>query len=164
MTETADLHEEGPKKKSKLPLILGVVLLFLGAGGGFFATQNGLLGGASQPNEQIAEPVAPLMPDLADIAFVALDPIIVSLGPNALNRHLRFRAQLEVPAIYQAEVTAILPRIIDVLNNYLRALGPEDLERQDALILLRVQMLRRIQIVTGKGRVRDLLVMEFVLN
>ncbi|GAA6208926.1 flagellar basal body-associated FliL family protein [Cognatishimia sp. WU-CL00825] len=164
MTETADPHTEVPKKKSKLPLILGLVLALLGAGGGFFATQSGLLGGAAKPPKQLAEPVVPLTPDLAEIAFVALDPMIVSLGPNAQNRHLRFRAQLEVPIQHQAEVTAILPRVVDVLNNYLRALGPHDIERQDALILLRVQMLRRIQIVTGKGRVRDLLVMEFVLN
>jgi flagellar FliL protein len=29
---------------------------------------------------------------------------------------------------------------------------------------MRAQLLRRIQIVTGEGRVRDLLVTEFVLN
>jgi flagellar FliL protein len=29
---------------------------------------------------------------------------------------------------------------------------------------LRAQMLRRIQVVTGEGRVRDLLITEFVLN
>ena len=33
-----------------------------------------------------------------------------------------------------------------------------------ALIRLRAQMLRRIQVVSGEGRVRDLLITEFVLN
>jgi len=32
------------------------------------------------------------------------------------------------------------------------------------LLRLRSQMLRRVQVVTGEGRVRDLLIMEFVLN
>jgi flagellar FliL protein len=29
---------------------------------------------------------------------------------------------------------------------------------------LRAQMLRRVQIVAGEGRIRDLLIMEFVLS
>ena len=56
------------------------------------------------------------------------------------------------------------PRVVDVLNSYLRALEPSDLEANSILVRLRAQMLRRIQIVTGAGRVNDLLIMEFVLN
>jgi flagellar FliL protein len=62
------------------------------------------------------------------------------------------------------EVTGLVPRILDVLNGYLRALDVAELEDPDALVRLRSQMLRRIQIVTGEGRVRDLLVTEFVLE
>jgi flagellar FliL protein len=61
-------------------------------------------------------------------------------------------------------VTHLLPRILDVLNGYLRAVELAELEDPDALVRLRAQMLRRIQIVTGQGMVRDLLVTEFVLN
>ena len=39
-----------------------------------------------------------------------------------------------------------------------------ELEDPAALVRLRAQILRRLQIVTGEGRVRDLLVTEFVLN
>ena len=56
------------------------------------------------------------------------------------------------------------PRVMDVLNSYLRAVEVSDLEDPSALISLRAQMLRRIQLVTGEGRVRDLLIMEFVLS
>lgn len=164
MTDTTEVPEETPPKKSKMPLILGLVFALVGGGGGFFAAQSGLLGGG-QPAEKTAEtPEPPLDPNIADIAFIPLDPLIVSLGPQAQNKHLRFKAQIEVPKQYQADVEGILPRITDVLNSYLRALRPADIESPDALIRLRAQMLRRIQIVTGKGRVRDLLVMEFVLN
>ena len=34
----------------------------------------------------------------------------------------------------------------------------------ERLVRLRAQMLRRVQMVTGEGRVRDLLITEFVLN
>jgi len=57
-----------------------------------------------------------------------------------------------------------MPRILDVLNSYLRAVAITDLEDPTAMARLRAQMLRRVQIVTGEGRVRDLLVTEFVLN
>ena len=57
-----------------------------------------------------------------------------------------------------------MPRILDVMNSYLRAIDTGSLEDPAAMVRLRAQMLRRIQIVTGEGRVRDLLVTEFVLN
>jgi flagellar FliL protein len=53
---------------------------------------------------------------------------------------------------------------MDVLNGYLRAVEVAEIEDRSALIRLRAQMLRRVQIVTGEGRVRDLLVTEFVVN
>ena len=63
-----------------------------------------------------------------------------------------------------AAVQAEMPRIVDALNTYLRAVEVRDLEDPAALTRLRAQMLRRVQIVTGAGEVRDLLVTEFVLN
>ncbi len=51
-----------------------------------------------------------------------------------------------------------------MLNSYLRAVEVRQLEDPSALLRLRAQMLRRVQIVTGEGRVRDLLISEFVLN
>lgn len=77
---------------------------------------------------------------------------------------MRFRAQLEVDLENQVEVEKLLPRVVDVLNSYLRALEIEDLSDPMALPKLRAQMLRRINIATGQGRVRDLLIMDFVLN
>jgi flagellar FliL protein len=69
-----------------------------------------------------------------------------------------------VPKGREKDVTAILPRVVDVLNSYLRALEISDLEDPAALTRLRAQMLRRVQIVAGPGQVNDLLVMEFVMN
>jgi flagellar FliL protein len=63
-----------------------------------------------------------------------------------------------------ATVAALMPRVLDVLNTYLRAVQARDIEDPAALARLRAQMLRRIQVVTGDGQVRDLLITEFVLN
>ena len=163
MSEEVETEEPVESKRSKFPLILGLVLALAGGGGGFFAVYSGmLLSGDSGPAEEKAkaEPVGVL----PDVAFVPIDPMVVSVGSAASNQHLRFRAQLEVFSQYRQDVEMLIPRVVDVLNGYLRALETADLEAPSALVRLRAQMLRRVQIVTGQGRVKDLLIMEFVLN
>ncbi len=164
MTAEADV-EEAPKKSSKLPLILGVVLALVGGGGGFFAVSSGIILGSSdtaekEPAKEESVGVAALPP----LAFVPIDPMLISLPRGSQQTVLRFSAQLEVPPEYQEEVTSITPRIVDVLNSYLRAVTIEELADPTILGRLRSQMLRRVQTVAGEGRIRDLLIMEFVLN
>jgi flagellar protein FliL len=153
-----------PKKKSKMPLILGVLFAILGGAGGYFAVKMGLIGGHPAAESPAEDLHGDLLAPLAPVAFVALDPLIINMPAQSGRQFLRFTAQLEVPPEYQAEVEAIKPRIIDVLNGYLRAVELTDLEDPTVLLRLRAQMLRRVQVVTGEGRIRDLLIMEFVLN
>lgn len=154
--------EEEPPKKSKMPLILGLVLAVVGGGGGFYAAWSGMILGSDTAEAEEEEKGAEV-PAL-DVAYVPVDPLVISLRSPANAKHLRFRAQLEVPTSAQPEVEKILPRVIDVLNSYLRAVEPGDLEDPAALTRLRSQMLRRVQVVTGAGMVNDLLIMEFVLT
>jgi flagellar protein FliL len=150
--------DAAPRKTSKLPLILAVVgALVLGVGG-FYATYSGLVFGHA--DDKTEEHVA----NMPDIAFVPVDPLVISLPPGSGSKHLRFSSQLEVAGPHASEVMVLMPRILDVLNGYLRAVETKDLEDPSALVRLRAQMLRRVQIVTGEGRVRDLLITEFVLN
>lgn len=160
MSDT-DAESEEPKKKSKLTLMLGLVLALVGGGGGFYAAYFGLLPmGRGADESASVEPASPV----GDISFVPLETMVISLGPKTGNKHLKFAAQLEVSSAEEAAVTKLKPRVLDVLNGYLRAVEFSDLENPSALIKLRSQMLRRVQIVTGDGRVRDLLITEFVLN
>lgn len=160
MTLTEDTAPSGTRKVSKLPLLIGVLMALLGGGGGFYVVYSGMLDRLRASEETAVTPVDAL----PDIGFVALDPLVVSLGPTSENRHLRFVAQLEAEKGHVADLQTLRPRIADVLNSYLRALETQDLEDPAALTRIRAQMLRRIQIVAGEGRVRDLLIMEFVLN
>lgn len=169
---TVDEDGQEEKKPSKLPMIIGVVLALAGAGGGFFAVQSGLLGGGSDAHAEDAaagddhaedqEHVE--TPALPKVSFIEVPQVMVSLGPGGHSQHLRFRASLEVPEQYAADVEVILPRVQDVLNSYLRALEARDIEAPGALVRLRGQMLRRVRLVAGEDRIRDLLVLEFVLN
>ena len=159
MTAEADPEEEAPKKGGKLPLILGVVLALAGGGGGFFVVSSGMLGGSDSTSEDVVEDnSAEKEENDITVTFIPLDPLLVSLPKSGSNNVLRFSAQLEVLPVHLEEVTAITPRIIDVLNGYLRAVAVEELADPTILARLRSQMLRRIQTVTGEGKVRDLLI------
>lgn len=152
---------------SRLPLVIGLVLALAGGGAGFYAAWAGLLpfGGATHAAETAGAPAQaePVM-DFSDLVYVPIEPLVVSFADNGRTRHLRFRAELEVPTGEAQEVTRVMPRVVDVLNTYLRALRLTDLAESAALPRLRAQMLRRVQAVVGTARVNDLLVMEFVLN
>jgi flagellar FliL protein len=162
MADATAMEDDVPKKASKLPLILGLVLALLGGGAGFYATWSGLFLGPE--TEQASAEKASDVKALPDIQFVELEPLVVSITGAGELSHLRFRAQLEVPSMYKADVELLEPRIIDVLNGYLRALRTSDIEDTSALARLRAQMLRRVQVVIGPDRINDLLIMEFVIN
>ncbi|RLJ41178.1 flagellar FliL protein [Litoreibacter meonggei] len=153
--------QEESKKTSKMGLVIGLILALAGGGGAFFAIYSGLVfaPGAIQETKATHEETEPL----PAISFVPISPIVVTVG-RAGSRQLRFRAELEVDPERTEDVSLLMPRILDVLNGYLRAVDLAELENPASLIKLRAQMLRRVQIVTGSGHVRDLLITEFVFS
>ncbi|MEM7508267.1 MAG: flagellar basal body-associated FliL family protein [Pseudomonadota bacterium] len=167
--EVADLEDgadEAPKKKGKMGLILALVALLLCGGGGFFATYSGMvalpLGGDKANSKDGAK--AKAEPDLPPVAFLPTGEMIISLGPNARAQHLLIEAELEVAPEYLAEMELLRPRVLDVFNTFLRAVEERDLEDPGAMPRLRAQLLRRVQIVTGPDRIRDLLITRFILR
>lgn len=173
--EGGDAKAEQPKKKSKIMLfgLVGAVLL---GGGSFYGVYSGLIPlpfgageamgiathsevGAGAVSARRYDPQATDLP-----AFVALEEFVVSLGPQANSRHLRLALDIEVAPGAEADVEALKPRIRDVLNTYMRAVDEREFEIPLAMLRLRSQMLRRVQLVTPPGAVRDLLIQEFVLN
>lgn len=168
--DAAEAEDAGPKKKSKGMLfgLIGAVLL---GGGTFYGVFSGMVplpfGGdeshAEEGGESMGEAHAEL-PDAAPVAFVPIDPLVLSLGPNARSKHLKISVSIEVQPGAEAMVQAVTPRVVDVLNTFLRAVDEREFEVPSAMMRLRAQMLRRVQLVTPQGSVRDVLIQEFVLN
>ncbi len=152
--------DAAPPARSRKGLLFGLVGAIALGGGGFYAVYTGLLDSLLGGSEAKHAPVS----SAPDVAFVAMEPIMISLPPDYVAKHLRFTGQLEVDPAYRAEVELLMPRVLDVLNTYLRAVDVRDLEQPASIPKLRAQMLRRVQVVTGEGRVRDLLITEFILN
>jgi flagellar FliL protein len=175
VSEANDQTDGDPvrKGKSKLLLAAGVLALVAG-GGGFYAVYSGLLvlpfiggggehetasaghGGEAEDHAQAPDPFQPG-------AFVHLEPLIVTLGPQSQSEHLKVSLTIEVGPGREAEVEAVLPRVIDILNGFLRAVDEREFELPRSMERLRAQMLRRVKLVTPEGAVRDLLIQEFVL-
>lgn len=175
---SVDIETEAvPKKKGVLiPALIGLVLAAGAGAGGYWAVTSGPLAssgtesagsdghGGGHGDDGAEEMVTHVRPELDDVAFVALDPLVITLGSETHGRYLLFSAALEVDPDDEDEVTHLLPRVLDVLNSYLRVIDMNELNDPRALVRLRAQLLRRIQIVTGDVLVRDLLVTEFVVN
>ncbi len=145
------------KKRSLLPIILGVVGALILGGGGFYAVYSGLVFGPKSAKP----PVASI--DM-DFAYVPVENLTITLAGTSPPRHLRFSGQIEVPTSSQSEMMRLQPRFLDVINTYFRAIDPQDLLEPAALIRLRAQILRRLKIVAGDAHIQDFLITEFILN
>ena len=156
----ADTVEDvaAPPRRGAKPLILGTALACMLGGGTFAVIYAGLADGL------LPLPGTPRVESSQQASFVEIAPMTVSLGAPAEGRVVRFAVTLEVAPAHRAEVVQLTPRLQDVLNSYLRALEPEAFGAPGALIRIRAQLLRRMQVVAGEGRIRDLLVTEFLVN
>lgn len=163
MSDAAETAADAAPKRSKRPILIGLVLMLLLGGGGFYAVYAGLILGRHEMTDEAPAEGADdkAMPA---IAFIPIPPLVVSLGADAGARFLHFTAQVEVNKSAEEDVTLLMPRVVDVLNSYLRAVETRELADPTALVRLRSQMLRRIQLVTGDDKVRDLLISEFIIN
>ncbi len=156
--ENTDAKTDVQKKKHRILPLLAYVIVALGLGGGsFYAVYSGLIMGA---DDHVPGAAALDM----DFAYVPLENMTLSLVSPSGTRLLRFSGQIEVASNSEQEMQRMQPRFTDIVNTYLHAVDPADLEAPAALIRLRSQILRRLQTVAGEGHVRDFLITEFILK
>lgn len=156
-----------PKKKGGIvkSLLIGVLLAVATGGGSFFAVYSGMLPlpipdrAAQAHDEHDDEPL-----ELPRTAFLPLEQMVVTVGRGPQSRQLALTAQLEVEPNAIDSVALLMPRVVDVMSTYLRAVDATMIEDPSSMLRIRAQMLRRIQVVTGEGMVRDLLVSEFIVR
>lgn len=158
----ADETKEPQEKKAGIGLkgwlLVAILALALG-GGGFFAAYSGMVANALTPKET-PHPVA----DAQGPEFLELDPMLVSVGGPGSIKQLRFRAYLQIPHEGAEHVEALKPRVLDIFATYLRALSLDTLESPAALLRIRAQLLRRVQLLAGPEAVSDLLIIDFVIT
>lgn len=171
-TEDMDDGElEGGGGRSKLPLIIGAVVLLLLIGGGaaayFTGMLDSLLGGSE---DQMAEGEGGEGASAAlqgtQGVFFDLEEILVNLNTqNRKSVFLKIRVALEVPTqADQQQVEAVMPRVIDNFQTYLRELRVEDLEGSAGMYRLREELLTRVNAAVKPAKVTDVLFKEMLVQ
>lgn len=141
-----------------LPLLLGA-----GAAGTWFLVPGAAEAARRLAGFEAAGPgAAPAIPDRA--TFVEFPEMTLTLPNGGRPRQLRLRLAVELqgdPATPPPDLLS--PRVYDSLVLYLRTLREGEMEGALAMDRLRGDLHRRLELVLGPGRVRDVLITGFVV-
>ena len=178
--------EEGAAKgKGKLnakKLVLFVVLplfILIGAGAGLYF--SGALDALFAPGETVegdeheeesghgekdAHDTHGASPSVGGAYFLPMPDILVNLStPSGQPRYLRLRVQLELESQSDMEkVEAVMPRVIDQFQTYLRELREKDLRGSAGIYRLQIELLARVNAAAYPVEVKDVLFQEFLVR
>ena len=153
--------------KKLLIILLPVVLLLVG--GGLYFT--GIIGGGDEAQVEgeehagedgHAEEEGGKLNQNA--AFFPLPDLIVNLSSNNGSRFLKMKVQLEIEdAAKLPEIEAVVPRVIDQFQTYLREMRVEDLRGSAGIYRLRQELLYRVNIAAHPVKVTDVLFQEMLI-
>jgi flagellar FliL protein len=160
---------QGPGKKfGKKKLILfaaiGLVVVLIGAGAGIYF--SGLLGGETD-EEHAGEPAKPAKPAKPVVAhYLDLDEMVITLGGvGRKSSFLKMRLSLELGSPDdEARVKAIMPRIVDNFQVFLRELRIEELQGSQGLYRVKEELLARVNSAAHPTKVRDVLFREMLVQ
>ena len=149
--------------KKKLLIIVGAVLLLL-IGGGAAAYFTGLLDpllGDSEETVSGSEPVAE-----GEAVFFDLDEMVVNLNTSGRRQSvLKIKVALELAGQADlAKVQAVIPRVIDNFQTYLRELRVDDLNGSAGLYRLREELLTRVNVAVQPAKVNAILFKEMLIQ
>lgn len=157
--------EGGAKKggKKKLLIIGGVVLLLLigGAAAAYFTGLFSSLGGGGEASSEHA-PGAPG----PGAVFFDLPELLVNLNTGGRkSTFLKIRISLELDRPEDVpRVEALMPRIVDNFQVYLRELRIDDLKGSAGMYRLREELLRRVAAAVAPTKVNDVLFKEMLVQ
>ncbi len=138
-----------------------VVLLFGGGGAGLyvFVFSPPKADGGARTAE--AMPVTP-----PQVAFYDVPDIITNLQSADGNpTYLKLSTSLELDnAEEKAGMAAVMPRVVDQFQGYLRELRIDDLKGSAGVIRLKEELLRRINVAAAPYHVRDVLLKEMIIQ
>ena len=168
---TDPLLDDGGGKKKKLVVIgAAALLLVLGGGAGAYFTGllDGVLGKESGGGQAAAKDAPALDAHGNPIpnVFLPIPDMIVNLsGTDATPRYLRLRVQLELKnEADRARVEAVMPRVIDQFQTYLRELRVRDLRGSAGIYRLQMELLSRVNEAAAPVVVQDVLFQEILIQ
>lgn len=110
---------------------------------------------------------APVIKEGPDgVVFYTLPDIVVNMQTaDGKSTFLKLKLTFELPDEETADVlTPNLPRLQDMFQTFLRELRPEDLNGSQGTYQLRVELLRRVNLVAAPAKVNAVLIEEMLIN
>ncbi|MDR6627246.1 flagellar basal body-associated protein FliL [Caulobacter segnis] len=110
---------------------------------------------------------APVIKEGPDgVLFYTLPDIVVNMQTaDGKSTFLKLKLTFELPDEETAEaLTPNLPRLQDMFQTFLRELRPEDLNGSQGTYQLRVELLRRVNLVAAPAKVNAVLIEEMLIN
>ncbi|HWA63406.1 MAG TPA: flagellar basal body-associated FliL family protein [Caulobacteraceae bacterium] len=173
--------EEGGKKKPPLKLILiaaGAAVIVLGGGGVaafmFLAPKPDAAHAhkTEKPKKDDKkdakdDKTAPQIKDGPDgVVFFTMPDIVVNMQTaDGKPTFLKLKLTFEVPDHDTADaMVPEAPRMRDMFQTFLRELRPEDLSGSQGNFQLRMEILRRVNLVVAPSKVNAVLIEEMLIN
>ncbi|MGE0664428.1 MAG: flagellar basal body-associated FliL family protein [Hyphomonadaceae bacterium] len=101
-----------------------------------------------------------------DVVFVTLPEMLVNItGPDGRPAYLKLKLTLEAPD--DATVTALgehIPRVTDQFNGFLREMRTDDLSGSAGAYRLRLELLRRVNLVIAPMQINAVLIEEMLVQ
>ncbi len=148
--------------KKKLLMIALPVLLLGGGAGAYFA---GVLPGGDKKSAK-AEATKPEAVEKKHV-FYELPDIIVNLNSPGRRQGslLKIKINLELESKSDIpKIEAVMPRIIDNLQVYIRELRVEDIQGSEGLYRLREELLHRVNVAVDPVKINEVLFSEIIMN
>jgi flagellar protein FliL len=183
---------DAPKggSKKKLILILIPLLLLIGGGAGlYFSGMLDKILGKEAPTEEAAAEGGHETEGSKDKAaaedhgekekkgegeegeahagptFLKVPDLIVNLTSEGQPRYLRLSIQLEMANEADLKaIEAVLPRVVDQFQTYLRELRVQDLRGSKGMYRLQMELLSRVNAAAAPTEVKDVLFQEILIQ
>lgn len=189
--EGAEGAEEGGGKKPPLRLIIiaaaaAVVVLGGGGAGAFFlffnkppeaagakaekkgeaAAKKEGEGEKKEGGGEAGDPEVVIAAGPDGVVFCTLPNMVVNMqAGDGRPVYLKLKLTLEAPDQATAEMIApAMPRIQDMFQSFLRELRPEDLQGSQGTFQLRMEILRRVNLVIAPARINSVLIEEMLIS
>lgn len=101
-----------------------------------------------------------------DVIFVSLPEMLVNItGPDGRPAYLKLRLTLEAPdETAVGALTEHVPRVSDQFNGFLRELRTDDLAGSAGAYRLRLELLRRVNLVIAPSEINAVLIEEMLVQ
>jgi len=146
--------------------VLLPLFVLAGVGGGLYFT--GTLDSILAPKEETGEERTVVRSKAAPTSayFLEIPNMVVNLSSgDGQPRYLRLSVQLELGSTADiAAVEAVMPRVIDQFQTYLRELRVRDLRGSQGIYRLQMELLSRVNAAAYPVEVKDVLFQEILIQ